>query len=125
MKKMLLIIAVLPMVSCAAQIKLSDASLKIDTVDLVSACDCNHAFLLNMEEDVAILTEVKRINKKGSQMSWLDEEYKKRLDKHWQFFTRCKAIYKEQGSGSNCENFKKGEELDKKLNALLKELGME
>jgi hypothetical protein len=111
--------------NCQAQFQVSDTSLKIDTTSLITPCDCNTALILHMKEVIALMEEVKRIQKKGPEMTSLMEEIRKRDIKHYEFFTRCMPIYNAKGSQRNCPNNEEGEALDKKGNALRKELGMQ
>lgn len=111
--------------NCQAQFKVSDASLKIDTTLLITVCDCNDALISQMKEVISILEEMKRLQKKGSKISELEEEIRKRDVKHYEFYIHCKPIYNlNRYEVKNCLNYAEGEELDKKINALRKELGM-
>nr|WP_294858192.1 hypothetical protein [uncultured Fluviicola sp.] len=111
--------------TCNAQFHVSDASLKIDTMSLVTPCDCTSAAITYAKEVITLMEEVKRIQKKGSEMPLLNEEIRKRYAKHHQFFIRCMPIYNKEGSMGNCPNNTEVEELEKKLNLLQKKLHIE
>lgn len=111
--------------NCQAQFQVSDASLKIDTNSLITPCDCNAAVILHMQEVIAIMEEVKRIQKKGPPMTSLNDEYVKRNLKHYDFFVRCMPILNAEGANTNCPNNSEAEALEKKVNALRKELKMQ
>lgn len=111
--------------NCQAQFQVSDASLKIDTMSLITACDCNAAIILHMEEVIKLLEEVKRIQKKGSTMPLLEEEVWTRDKNHYRLTTRCMPIYKKEHGMGHCPNSAEGEALDKKVSSLRKELKMQ
>lgn len=108
--------------TCNAQFQVSDASLKIDTSSLATPCDCNSAVLTYGKEIILLLEEVKRIQKKGPEMTLLDDELRKREFKHHQFFIRCMPIYKKEGGMGNCPDNAEIEVLEKKVNTLRREL---
>ncbi len=108
--------------NCQAQFQVSDASLKIDTSTLITPCDCNTAAITYGKEVIAILEEVKRIQKKGPEMPLLYEEKRKRDEKHYEFFTRCMPILNAEGARRICPDNAEGEAMEKKLTALEKEL---
>lgn len=110
--------------NCNAQFKVSDASLKIDTSSLITPCDCNTALIIHMKEVIALLEEVKRIQKKEPATSALREEIEKRDIKHYEFFKRCMPIYNAKGAQRKCPNNEEGEALDKKVSTLRKELDL-
>jgi hypothetical protein len=110
--------------NCNAQFKVSDASLKIDTSSLITPCDCNTALIIHMKEVIALLEEVKHIQKKEPATNALKEEIVKRDIKHYEFFTRCMPIYNAKDAQRNCPDNTEGEALDKKANILRKELDL-
>lgn len=122
MKRIIVLFILLLSGNCPAQFQVSDASLKIDTASLLTPCDCNDAIISQMKEVIALMEEMKRLHKTGSKTTVLEEEIRKRDIKHYEFFTRCMPIYNAKGADRNCSNNAAGEELDKKINALRKEL---
>jgi hypothetical protein len=107
--------------TCHAQ--LSDESLHIDTSRLVTTCDCQAAFILNMKESVFILREIKRVGKgEPEQVDSFITELKKRDAKHYEVYTRCMLVIRKEGKGYDCNTYDEGEKLNKEVTALRAEL---
>lgn len=105
--------------NCQAQLKISDASLKIDTTSLITVCDCNDALITYAREVINLIEETKRLQKTGSNISAMAEEVRKREVKHYEFYLHCTPIYnRNRYEISRCANYAEGEELNKKLNQL-------
>ena len=123
MKQLLFLLTFMLSGNCLAQ--LGDASLQTDTSRLATPCDCHAAVILLMKEEIFLVEEFKRLGKEEPHVSRTLEELKKRDAKHYEVFTRCRSIYKEKGSGSDCENNTEGEELNGKITRLRAEVRME
>lgn len=111
--------------SCSGQFTLSDASLKTDTAKISNVCECNDAIILIVKEDITILTEVKRVGKQSPKIKYLDDEYKKRIDKFNEIYKHCFPLYQQPGGDYKCANRTEAEKLDKELSSLKKDLDME
>jgi len=100
-------------------------SLKTDTATLITICDCQDAFIQYGKEQYSILVEVKRVGKNSEEAIKLNDVYILRLGIHHKIYTKCFSIYQnDRYSASKCPHYEEGEELDRKMSAIQKELGM-
>lgn len=112
-------------VTACGQKPLNDASLHVQTDTLQHVCQCNDAFILVMKESVDIMTRMKQYGKDSPKVKSLDDELRKRNEKHYELYQHCKPIYDaDRYAESKCSNHNEGEELDRKLNELRQELGI-
>lgn len=112
-------------ISCRGQINLNDKSLKTDVTLATNSCECNDWAKLYLNEQIAILTEIKRLGKTHKDVTFLNEEYQKRAEKYYTYFKHCQPLYNKEGLGEKCNGYKELAEADKRYSALLNELGMQ
>jgi hypothetical protein len=121
MKKIVLFLLLVGMISCKKEAKIDDTSLKINVTTATDACSCNDIAIAIMKEVEAIYSEAKKEGKLKLD-SRLNQELMKRDAKHQEYYDHCKPIYELEGMGSKCSNYKEAEELDVKISKLRREI---